>query len=189
MSIPGWTDDDMRALYDEIASTLGEGDEFVEVGVAYGQSLVYLADREWPRGKPKLWAVDLWAEFMGGDNLPPEVFAQLTQYRSPRAAFAAMVHEHLPASRGMALQMMQMASVEAAQSFGTESLAGVFIDARHTYGECRNDIAAWHPKVRAGGWFAGHDYSNVFPGVVQAVNEAFGLEIERKNAVWIARRP
>jgi hypothetical protein len=93
MSIPGWTDDDIRTLYDEIASTVGEGDPFVEVGVAYGSSLVYLADRDWPRGNPKLWAVDLWEEHMGGDNLPADVFARMTALGSPMDAFVAMVKD------------------------------------------------------------------------------------------------
>ena len=189
MTIPGWTDDDIRGLYDEIAGTLSTGDEFVEVGVAYGSSLVYLADREWPRGVPTIWAVDMWEEFMGGDNLPADVFASMTKHKTPRAAFAAMLHEHLPASRGVAIHMKQSTSVDAARTFADGSLSGVFIDARHTYECCRDDIAAWLPKVKKRGWFGGHDYSVTFPGVIQAVNEAFGFHCERRNSVWIARRP
>jgi hypothetical protein len=190
MTIPGWSDSDIFQLYDEIAATLREGDEFVEVGVAYGSSLVYLADREWPRGKPRLWAVDLWDEHMGGDNLPPDVFARMQALGSPMDAFVAMVKEHLPFERRDVIGMKKQSSVEASKEFRDGSLAGVFIDARHTLDCCRQDIAAWLPKVRKGGWLAGHDYSPTFLGVMQAVDEAFGwANKELRNSVWIGRRP
>lgn len=52
----------------------------------------------------------------------------------------------------------------------------VYIDGLHTYQGCRDDIRDWLPIIqRQGGFVCGHDYSQKkFPGVVQAVNEAFG---------------
>ena len=32
----------------------------------------------------------------------------------------------------------------------------------------------WQPKVKTGGLLCGHDYAELFPGVVQAVNEVGG---------------
>jgi hypothetical protein len=190
MAIPGWTDDEIRGLYDEIASTLRDGDDFVEVGVAYGQSLIYMADRDWSRGRPNLWAVDMWEEFMGGDNLPPEVFAAMRAYGTPSKAFFAMLQDHLPQDRNVAVHMLQATSVAASRRFTDKSVAAVFIDARHTLECCREDIAAWLPKVRPGGWLAGHDYSDAFPGVKQAANEAFGwANLEVRGSVWIGHRP
>jgi len=50
---------------------------------------------------------------------------------------------------------------------------GVYIDADHTYESVKQDIALWRGKVRL--FVAGHDYhAKKFPGVVRAVNEAFG---------------
>ncbi len=65
----------------------------------------------------------------------------------------------------------------------------VFIDAEHTYEGVRDDIAAWAPKIVAGGLLSGHDYCAKFPGVKQAVDEfAQGREIVRgKNDVWMIR--
>lgn len=50
----------------------------------------------------------------------------------------------------------------------------VYIDGGHTYPEVRRDIADWLPKVKKGGFIAGHDYWRKFPGVVKAVNELVG---------------
>lgn len=55
------------------------------------------------------------------------------------------------------------------------SLDFVFIDADHSEAAVRDDIACWQPKVRSGGWLGGHDYQpRKFPGVVRAVDAAFG---------------
>ena len=39
-----------------------------------------------------------------------------------------------------------------------DSLDWVFIDARHDYLGCREDIACYYPKVKQGGIVSGHDY-------------------------------
>ena len=52
----------------------------------------------------------------------------------------------------------------------------IFIDAGHSYEACAADIEAYLPKLAHGGWFGGHDYHQAFPGVIRAVNEAFGSD-------------
>ncbi len=32
------------------------------------------------------------------------------------------------------------------------------------------DLRSWVPRVKDGGWVAGHDYSSLWPGVAHAVN-------------------
>lgn len=65
-------------------------------------------------------------------------------------------------------------SVEAAKSFANSSLDYVFIDAEHTYEGVKEDVTAWLPKVKKGGWIGGHDYDNGrFVGVKRAVDELF----------------
>lgn len=53
----------------------------------------------------------------------------------------------------------------------------VFIDAGHSYQAASNDIYTWFPKIRDGGWFGGHDYHPKFPGVIRAVDAAFGDQV------------
>lgn len=50
----------------------------------------------------------------------------------------------------------------------------IFIDAGHSYETVIQDIEDWLPKLAPGGWFGGHDYHEAHPGVIRAVNEAFG---------------
>ena len=49
----------------------------------------------------------------------------------------------------------------------------VFIDGEHTYEGCKADIEAWGPKARK--IIAFHDYNQAWPGVMQAVNEKYGI--------------
>lgn len=65
----------------------------------------------------------------------------------------------------------------------------VFIDAAHSYRAVCDDIADWLPKVKPGGWFGGHDYHPKFPGVIRAVDEAFGGGIDLLDGHIWARKP
>lgn len=80
-------------------------------------------------------------------------------------------------------------SVDMARTVEDGSLDLVFIDADHSEGAVRADIAAWRGKVRRGGVIAGHDYgSRNYPGVKVAVDEAFAGQQEPvhldSNKVW-----
>ncbi len=48
----------------------------------------------------------------------------------------------------------------------------VYIDAKHDYKSVKEDILAWLPMVKPGGFIAGHDYE-FYPGVKKAVDEIF----------------
>lgn len=60
----------------------------------------------------------------------------------------------------------------------------VFIDADHCYREANRDIG-WALSVGVP-VIAGHDYQLLHPGVMQAVDEHFGGDIEVRGSVWIA---
>jgi len=62
-------------------------------------------------------------------------------------------------------------STEISKQFEDNSLDFVYIDANHQYGYIREDIVYWHKKVKNGGYVCGHDYFDMFPGVIKAVNE------------------
>lgn len=81
------------------------------------------------------------------------------------------------------------ATHEAAALVADGSLDFVFIDAGHSYEAVKTDIADWWPKVRARGWFGGHDYHETKPGVIQAVDEAFGDTVQHaQHAIWWVRK-
>jgi hypothetical protein len=86
-------------------------------------------------------------------------------------------------------------SVEAAALFPDESQEVVFIDGAHDYANVAGDIAAWHKKVKPGGWLAGHDYKETgrYEGVARAVKEfsaAKNLPYQvMPGKVWAFRYP
>lgn len=54
----------------------------------------------------------------------------------------------------------------------------LFVDAGHTYEECKQSINVWTHHMHDAGIICGHDYNNPqFPGVNQAVDEAFGKHV------------
>jgi GT2 family glycosyltransferase len=60
-------------------------------------------------------------------------------------------------------------SIEAVKINEDASLDFVYIDAIHTKEAVFEDMCAWWPKVKLGGWLCGHDYQ--FTGVVEAVRD------------------
>jgi len=76
---------------------------------------------------------------------------------------------------------LQATSKDVAPAIEDGTLDGVFIDGCHYYECVEEDLRMWVPKVRKGGFIAGHDFSPQWPGVVRAVQEF------RKNgqAVWL----
>jgi predicted O-methyltransferase YrrM len=73
-------------------------------------------------------------------------------------------------------------SLEAAIEFEKESVDIIFIDAIHTYKDCKDDINNWVKVVKPNGVLSGHDYSTRFFGVIMAVNELLGVDNVRIGA-------
>lgn len=65
----------------------------------------------------------------------------------------------------------------------------IFIDAAHGYEAVREDIRLWQTRLAFGGWFGGHDYHKAYPGVMRAVDEAFGNRVKvLEHFVWTVKR-
>lgn len=71
---------------------------------------------------------------------------------------------------GSRAELWVMTSVAAAQRVPDRSLDGIFIDGDHSYRAVVEDLAAWEPKVRLGGFLSGHDFGNT-ADVARAVVE------------------
>lgn len=81
-------------------------------------------------------------------------------------------------------------SISASELYENESLDFVFIDAAHDYDNVLKDLYAWYPKVKKGGYFAGHDYPS-WEGVVRAVNEFIEkekLQIIVNELSWLIKK-
>lgn len=167
---------DFESLYLEAAAAVPGGGVAVEVGVWRGKSLAFLAVEFANRAKAvRLVGVDL--------------FGETEEMQVPATPQAALLRTFL--DHGVNAELHQRVSWEAADSFADGSVDFVFIDASHDYESVSKDLAAWWPKVKPGGMFAGHDYTTYHPGVLQAVSEKFGgvLPVETVKHCWRVFKP
>jgi GT2 family glycosyltransferase len=74
------------------------------------------------------------------------------------------------------LTVMKMPSMEAAAMLNGNMYDMTFIDAGHTYEDCKNDISAWLPRTKK--LIVFHDFCSGWPGVMRAVKESFGDRIK-----------
>jgi hypothetical protein len=80
---------------------------------------------------------------------------------------------------------IRLSSTDASNLYRNRSLDFVFIDASHEYSDVKRDIMSWLPKVKIGGFLAGHDYTT-FSGVKKAVDEFFiNDNILLEKSYWI----
>lgn len=64
----------------------------------------------------------------------------------------------------------------------------IYIDTVHEYDFLKREILYWIPRVRKGGFIAGHDHNMQFPGVQQAVNDVLGgADMIFADSSWIVR--
>lgn len=148
-----------------------------EIGVGTGPT----TERLLSRFKSLLWiGVDHFPagfDLVDGDKMTEE------RQKAVRVKYAQKVSRFAPR-----LRHIDLPSVDAAKEIEDGSLDIVFIDGDHTYEGCKADIEAWFPKIRDGGWIAGHDYAHpVFPGVTQAVNELVPGFTTDTDFVWICQ--
>ena len=79
---------------------------------------------------------------------------------------------------------IKMESIEASKLYKDASLDVVFIDGAHDFDNVQNDIKAWLPKVKVGGYIAGHDYS-WDPEVRRAVHTVFNTIDQEVEGCWV----
>jgi hypothetical protein len=89
---------------------------------------------------------------------------------------------------------IRLPSIQAANIYADNSIFFVFIDGSHLYEAVKEDILAWLPKVKSGGFIGGHDIDQPeeFNGVRKAVDELIGpgnIIIYNKGwASWLHRK-
>lgn len=168
---------DTMLLYRQLIPDLGPRGALAEVGVAWGRGAIYAASvfvgLGWKEGR--VYAVDSWRG--PGD---PDLGHSAMHFSAALASIALNV---LPYEADI-IYPIRMASPAAAGCFGAGELDLVLIDGCHTYEAVMADIAGWTRTIRAGGVLAGHDYTDDFPGVRRAVEEAFGPRVSVRGSCW-----
>lgn len=170
------------AWYHALIPTLRPGAWLAEIGVAYGRSLLYAAELLSGRKDGSLIiGVDPWQ----GLNHPDADKRSPCSYAEALASISRWGRPH----ELEICYLLRTESVAAAAGVGGSRLDGVMIDGDHSYGAVKADIEAWRGKVRPGGFLAGHDYEDRFPGVRQAVDELFPDGVELRGTVWVIQQP
>lgn len=169
--INGWFD--YEKTYDFLLSTMPEDGIFVECGAWLGKSSAYLCDKA--SLSKTIYIVDSW---LGSAN---EI--QSTQKLATKTDIYNTFMNNMGNRNFIPVKMQ---SDQAVLEFEDESCDVVFIDMEHTYEAVKNDIQMWLPKVKKGGYLAGHDYQSYWPGVIKAVNENFAKDdIICMDTCWI----
>ena len=160
---------DINALH-YLASSLwvrrGQKLVIAEVGSFTGASSLALANYA-----ERLYCIDTWT---GGDD-PADGINEIYARKGSRGVTLAFLSNVDHYTKNGVIKPIKCTSLEAATDLANcrSGLDMVFLDACHDCEHVRDDIAAWKPLVRKGGILAGHDYGDLFPGVKQAVEEAF----------------
>ena len=169
-------------LYSRFVRELPSGSKIVEVGSWKGKSIAYLGVEIINSGKDiKVDAVDTWS------TLASESYHATDVYVKTDTLFSLFVSNIAPVSA--VVTPVRKTSLDAAPLYANASLDVVFIDACHEYDCVKADIAAWLPKVKKGGYLAGHDYPwSAGDAVKRAVDESIS-PIEVTEGCWVYRKP
>jgi hypothetical protein len=145
----------------------------VEIGVAEGHSAKAFLDH----GVSHMHLVDCWKAYDGyPENYGEGVYEACTERLWPY---------------GEKKTIYRMYSSEAV-NLVPDGLDFAWIDGNHAYEWVKGDLEMYWPKVREGGIFAGHDYTNSgYCRVRDAVDEFVknrGLKLEIHGCSWMIRK-
>ena len=135
-----------------------KGGVIAELGVFRGGYSACILDRCQPK---RLFLVDLWAART--DWL---VDGEVRSVGPEEAYVDACLLESRP---GVVIR--RQSTIEFLSRQPDQSLDVVYSDADHSYESVRDELALALPRMKPGGWIAGHDYCELFPGVMRAVTE------------------
>lgn len=151
-------------IYDKAVANFGDGSTFVEIGCFKGGSVIYLASRiQMAVKKIQVYAVDIW-ENMIAPNTEGSIFYDFWHH-----VMVWYCHQ--------VIKPIQFDSARAANLFDDKSIEFVFIDGDHSYEGIKRDVEAWLPKIRPGGWIAGHDYNQLVEKYINDKFEDYEIEV------------
>jgi len=195
--IEGWSHY-LAPFYGYIVPYLPDNCKVVEIGCWKGRSLACLAVELINSKKQfELSAVDHWqgTEAEGWYYQSSEV-KQLIESRRIVEIFKENIAPVLDR-----VNVIELASADAAKLFEDSSIDLVIIDDDHSYEGIKRSIRAWLPKVKPGGYLAGDDHDTNFSPLVQALVEIFSTDYKiigpdtqthygaHQAGVWLWQKP
>jgi len=196
--VPGWFN--FEDVYDHALARAPEsGATFVEVGVLFGKSALYMAEAIRTSGKKISFdAVDVFNYGYGGlakvintyrEKRPKDDHSrldELLEVAREHGHQAVVDHSVQLSELGDLVRVIKSSGQLWAAQYETESLDLVYVDALHTYEDTVGILLAFRDKIRRGGILAGHDYATEYNGVKDAVKDVLGDQIEvwRQSFIW-----
>lgn len=191
--IPGHFD--FGDLYTQAVATARNGAHFVEVGVLFGKSTCFMAQaiRD-SRKRITFDAVDSFQWDMQTqaiqvlqvrERVSDTFWKTLTTQSS---VYEAACYCLKGAGFDDLVSLIPISGQDRACVYTNGALDFVFIDAEHTYADTATLLRAYLPKLKRGGWLAGHDHTKQFPYVMQAVADVLGL-VEQIGNCFLYRVP
>ena len=188
LHIDGFTlEEELEWLYDT-ALALPAGSLIVELGAWKGRSTAALYKGA-GLGKTVV-SIDTW---LGQPSMREEeqvdvkeydVFLRFMSNMAYMGTIPSWFYADMPSDiPQLGYYYLRMDSIEAAALKFGRGIDMLFIDDDHE--RCEEVCHAWIPHVREGGIVCGHDYSEAFPRVRQAVDARFP-EHRRVGSLWIA---
>ncbi len=153
---------DLPAFTRELGFTRG-----AEIGVWKG---AYSA--QFCQGNPalRMTCVDPWVSYPAWKDTK-----NLMDAEKAEAFMASAYAEAVFRLERLRCDIVRKFSVDAARDVADGSLDFVYVDGSHVYEAVMADLKAWAPKVKPGGWLAGHDFRHFsnkpFVHVIEAVTD------------------
>lgn len=165
-SVPGWAA--FHNLYINMVARapMDRPSTFVEIGSWAGRSAALMGVEIINSGKPiTLHCIDPWVD--GGPDL-----SATEHWKGMRDHKLIDLFRRNTKPVSSVIRMHHGLSEERYVDFEDYSIDFLMVDGLHTYEAVKQDIALYTPKMKHDGIMSGDDYT--WPGVKQAVDEAFG---------------
>jgi hypothetical protein len=147
---------------EEMISLLPKQIKIAELGVFKGDFSRILFETINPKS---LYLVDVFSGVIGSGDKNGENF----EFINLSESFNFLQNYFAPNPQ---VNIVRSYSHDFLNSLEDQYLDAVYIDADHSYEAVKNDLSLSIKKVKSGGFIMGHDYhKNIFPSVVQAVDE------------------
>ena len=174
---------DFQDLYSRMVNTFPDGSHFVEVGCWKGRSASFMGVEIKNSGRRiDFDCIDTWKGSIEHTD-PNSPYYEIGLIDNEDFVYQEFIKNVKPVID--VINPIRLPSTDASNLYRNRSLDFVFIDASHEYSDVKRDILSWLPKVKIGGFLAGHDYT-IFDGVRKAVDEFFiDDNISLEKSYWI----
>lgn len=152
---------DFQDYYKQVAANLPDNCRVCEVGVADGESVIFLLQEILKLGK----GIERFVLVDNFDYGKYEHLAILTKNLIVSDLRKETLYHHC--------EIVPYSSLDASCKFPDNYFHHVFLDSSHDYEQTKAEVRLWYRKVVVGRILAGHDYYEC-DMVKQAVDEVFG---------------